>query len=322
MAIVAIRIDFGTRMAARFVEQGRDAAAMQLQGDEWPSTRDDADASGTNGAVSGTTGAVLKVPLPAYASVALFIVVLLTVNVLTVQHDAGPSLPGWKPLVAEYTAALMILLTMPAVAFLTVRTPVRRGRWAAAVLAHSLGAIAFCTVVVGGFVILRKAIYGFIGLHYVFVPTREVVYEFRKVALAYVGMVFVFHLTSRSRGATSGSVQVHPQREAAMFDIRDGAKVMRVAVDEILSMRAAGNYVEFNLHDGRRPLMRATLASLEGEFRPHGFVRTHRSWIINVRRLRALEPGGSGDWRIRLEDGTEAPLSRRYPDALAAVRRI
>jgi hypothetical protein len=308
-------------MADRFVEEGRDAAAMQLRWDKRSGARDGAAPYGVNGAPPGTSGAALKVPAFAYASVAFFIAVLLTVNVLTVRQDAGPALAGWKPFVAEYTAGLMILATMPAVAFLTERISPGRGRWLRFALIHVVGAIAFCAVVVGGFVLLRKMIYAAMGLHYLFVPGKEVIYEFRKVALAYAGMVFVFHLTARPRSVASVPTQADAPKAAATFDIQDGQKLIRVPIEEILAVRAAGNYAEFSLLDGRRPLMRSTLASLEDAFRPHGFVRTHRSWIVNPSRLRALEPEGSGDWRILLENETEAPLSRRYAEALAVLRR-
>jgi hypothetical protein len=85
---------------------------------------------------------------------------------------------------------------------------------------------------------------------------------------------------------------------------------------------AAGNYVEFHMVDGRRPLMRTTLASVEAELAPHGFVRTHRSWLVNAACVRELKAeGGSGDHRLELEGRVEAPLSRRFPQALDRLRR-
>ena len=312
-------------MAFKFAGERHGRPPMQFQRDERPPTRGDGTVAGADGAAAGTNGAPLKVPLFAFASMALFIVVLLTVSALTAQHDAGPKLETWRPFVAEYTAAVMILAAMPAVAFLTVRTPTGRGQWLRFALVHLLGSVAFCAVVVGGFVVLRKLIYAMMGRHYVFSASSELVYEYRKVALAYAGMVFVFHLSARLRGAASAPPEApspgafQPPAEAC-FDIRDGVKLIRVAVSEILSVRSAGNYVEFYLADGRRPLMRSTLSGIEAELGSHGFLRTHRSWVVNPRRLRALEPEGSGDWRILLEGGTEAPLSRRYPQALEALR--
>ena len=89
---------------------------------------------------------------------------------------------------------------------------------------------------------------------------------------------------------------------------------------EIVAATAAGNYVEFALEDGRRPLMRASLGAVETALAPHGFVRTHRSWLVNAARVRALTAAGSGDFRLDLGCGLTAPLSRRYPGALARLK--
>jgi DNA-binding LytR/AlgR family response regulator len=65
--------------------------------------------------------------------------------------------------------------------------------------------------------------------------------------------------------------------------------------------------------------MRTPLGGLEAQLRPHGFVRTHRSWLVNAGQVTGLRPEGSGDHTIEL-GALEAPLSRRYRDALAAIR--
>ncbi|HUO12921.1 MAG TPA: LytTR family DNA-binding domain-containing protein, partial [Caulobacteraceae bacterium] len=109
-------------------------------------------------------------------------------------------------------------------------------------------------------------------------------------------------------------------RSPTSFDIRDGPALLRVPTAEILAVRAAGNYVEFLLDDGRRPLMRASLQQIEAGLAPAGLVRTHRSWIVNHRRVRALVPAGSGDFRLDLGGGVSAPLSRRFPGALEQLR--
>ena len=103
------------------------------------------------------------------------------------------------------------------------------------------------------------------------------------------------------------------------FDIRDGARIIRTPLSEIVAVSSAGNYVEFWLADGRRPLMRATLAAVEVELERFGFVRAHRSWLVNSGRVTGLRPEGSGDWTVEL-GAVEAPLSRRYPQALERLR--
>ena len=65
--------------------------------------------------------------------------------------------------------------------------------------------------------------------------------------------------------------------------------------------------------------MRSALRSVEDELTPRGFVRTHRSWLVNGKKVTMLKPEGSGDYVV--EVGRQAvPLSRRFPDALAKLR--
>jgi len=111
-----------------------------------------------------------------------------------------------------------------------------------------------------------------------------------------------------------------PPPSEALFDIRDGARLARVRLDESLSISSAGNYAQFHLRDGRRPMMRTSLAALAAELGPRGFVRTHRSWLVNAEAVRGLTPEGSGDYAVILDAGQTAPLSRRYPQARRRLR--
>ena len=88
----------------------------------------------------------------------------------------------------------------------------------------------------------------------------------------------------------------------------------------LTAFTARTQLVEFVLRDGRRLLMRSPLSALENELGPRGFLRTHRSWLINASKMTALKPEGSGDFTVELE-GISAPLSRRFPMALEVLRR-
>ena len=95
--------------------------------------------------------------------------------------------------------------------------------------------------------------------------------------------------------------------------------MVRTQLSDILAVRSAGNYAEFLLSDGRRPLMRTSLGGLQGRLGPQGFVRTHRSWLVNAARVTGLRPEGSGDYAVEL-GAVEVPLSRRFREALEALR--
>ena len=84
---------------------------------------------------------------------------------------------------------------------------------------------------------------------------------------------------------------------------------------------AAGNYVELHC-DGRRHLYRSALSSLVGRLDPGRFVRIHRSAVVNVQRVRELEPTAQGDYKLRLDSGAQLRLSRRFREALQQIVQI
>jgi DNA-binding LytR/AlgR family response regulator len=65
--------------------------------------------------------------------------------------------------------------------------------------------------------------------------------------------------------------------------------------------------------------MRSPLQAVENELAPSGFVRTHRSWLVNAKKVTTLKPQGSGDYVVELGKQS-VPLSRRFPAALAKLR--
>jgi two-component system LytT family response regulator len=67
------------------------------------------------------------------------------------------------------------------------------------------------------------------------------------------------------------------------------------------------------LHTGTKThLLRRTLTELDQELDPRLFCRIHRSAIVNLERVRALELNDESDYRVVLENGTKLRLSRRY----------
>lgn len=85
----------------------------------------------------------------------------------------------------------------------------------------------------------------------------------------------------------------------------------------ILYLKAEGDYVRIH-SDGGRFLIRAALSELEERWRPHGFVRVHRSYVANLRRAVELRPELGGSATIVMSDGSEIPVARRQ---VADLRR-
>ena len=84
-----------------------------------------------------------------------------------------------------------------------------------------------------------------------------------------------------------------------------------ILLPDIDWVEASGNYAV--LHVGGETLeIRSSLSKLEAELDPKRFVRVHKSYLVNVTRIVEVTPWVGGDWRIRLRDGAEVNLSRRY----------
>jgi DNA-binding LytR/AlgR family response regulator len=302
-----------------------DAKDLNHAADGGKALGDQRSLAGTTGKPSGTTGWLFGMTGEerlwmgrAWLLGIALVAAIAFVNVLTIQHDA-PRLGVLRPAIWESSSALVTfaIFAIPgAMAFWMVRT---RPRWWLAVPAHVITVLTYSILHVSGFVALR--ILGHAVLlreRYQFGPiSTEFPYEFRKDMMSYGLATIIFWLALRRSG--QAPTQVPAPIAPATFDIQDGARLIRVAITEILAVRSAGNYVEFVLADGRRPLMRSSLSAVSEQLADQGFVRSHKSWLVNKARVTGLKPEGSGDYAIEL-GSLEVPLSRRFPDALAALR--
>ena len=105
-----------------------------------------------------------------------------------------------------------------------------------------------------------------------------------------------------------------PQRPER-FVIKSGGRVFFVRTDEIDWIEAAGNYVK--LHVGSEAhLLRETMNSLEAQLDPDTFYRIHRCHIVNIERVKELQPWFNGEYVVFLRSGTRLTLSRGYREKL------
>jgi len=123
--------------------------------------------------------------------------------------------------------------------------------------------------------------------------------------------------------ASIARLEALPRLSAGEFDggyfpVRAGEKILPLRVAEVYAVVAAGNYVSLQTK-GKSWLVRDTIAEIEARFSPLGFVRIHRSTIVNIERIAELQPLENGEYDVILHDGTEFRLSRSYRDA---VKRI
>ena len=99
------------------------------------------------------------------------------------------------------------------------------------------------------------------------------------------------------------------------FIIKSGGRVVFLRVEEIDWMRTVGNYVR--LQAGRDShLMRETMNAMETKLDPDKFMRIHRSTIVNLDRVKEVQPWAKGEHVVVMRDGTRLIMSRRYRERL------
>ena len=97
--------------------------------------------------------------------------------------------------------------------------------------------------------------------------------------------------------------------------IKSSGRVFFLRTEEIDWIEAEGNYLR--LHAGRdRHLLRETMNRLASKLDPDKFLRIHRSTLVNIERIKELQPLFSGDYVVILRDGKQLTLSRSYRDKL------
>ena len=93
------------------------------------------------------------------------------------------------------------------------------------------------------------------------------------------------------------------------FAVRANGRVRFVAAADVDWIEADGNYMVLHVGEATHRL-RASLAALTDGLDPKQFVRIHRSVIVNVDRIREVQPWFGGDYIAILRTGAKLKVSR------------
>jgi two-component system, LytTR family, response regulator len=124
---------------------------------------------------------------------------------------------------------------------------------------------------------------------------------------------------TRRLAALLAELQRDGTAAADRFYVRDGERGFFVRLDDIDWVEASRNYVR--LHVGSRAhAVRGTLKAVERRLDRVRFRRISRSALVNLDRIKELQPWFHGDGIVILQSGKRLVLSRRYRDALIGPR--
>jgi len=115
-------------------------------------------------------------------------------------------------------------------------------------------------------------------------------------------------------GTLLESIQAQQRRPERLIIKADG-RITFLNSCEIDWIEADDKYVHLHTAKGTR-MVRQTLGAMEAQLDPKKFLRIHRSTIVNIERIKELQPLFSGEHSLLLDNGTKLTLSRSYKDKL------
>ena len=129
----------------------------------------------------------------------------------------------------------------------------------------------------------------------------------------------LFALLEERESERKGSIQEEHYLTRLM--IKASNRMVLLKVGDIDFIEADGNYAK--LHVGRKAhLLREKMHDLEGRLDPAKFVRIHRSVIVNLDRIKEMQPHFNGDYIVVLVDGQQLRLSRTRREHLESRLNI
>jgi two-component system LytT family response regulator len=118
----------------------------------------------------------------------------------------------------------------------------------------------------------------------------------------------------RAKEKFAHHVPLQPQAGRRLV-VRSPGQLLFLNASEIDWIESASYYACLHV-GGDTHIIRRTLAELEGDLREEGFIRIHRSIIVNLDRIQGLALQTSGEYEVVLKSGARLRLSRRYRKGL------
>ena len=131
-------------------------------------------------------------------------------------------------------------------------------------------------------------------------------------------------LSMMATGRTSGVSGPRPQEtsrarwQSGRIAIKAKGRILLFNDSEAIAVEARGIYVLF-VHTSSSHLLRASMAEMEEKLGPHGFVRIHRSVLVNAALVEEICLTRAGEYILRLKGEKEYGVTRTYKKNLLVL---
>jgi len=111
------------------------------------------------------------------------------------------------------------------------------------------------------------------------------------------------------------------KRQAPRIAFKARGRILFVDLAEIVAVQAEGNYVSLR-HRPNPYLLRESLSSMAEKLKPYGFIRIHRSVVVNISAVEEIQPLATGEYRLRVKGGKEYLVTRTYKGNLRNLAQL
>ena len=131
--------------------------------------------------------------------------------------------------------------------------------------------------------------------------------EFTKATQKVVSLV---DLVKRCRVAESAAAQNEAEEaDQGCISVKADYKTQLVKIADIVYLESAGEYVRLHIEGGQTITTLFRLKNMEALLPANNFLRVHRSYIVNLKRISSYTKG-----RIFLDNGEYIPLGENYKE--------
>ena len=110
-------------------------------------------------------------------------------------------------------------------------------------------------------------------------------------------------------------------RQAPRIAFKAKGSVLLLDLADILAVQAEGNYVSLRPRTNSY-LVHESLSSVAEKLKPYGFIRIHRSVVVNISAVDEIQPLPTGEYRLRVKGGKEYLVTRTYKHNLRDLAQL
>lgn len=111
------------------------------------------------------------------------------------------------------------------------------------------------------------------------------------------------------------------KRQAPRIAFKAKGSTLLLDLGDILAVRAEGNYVSLR-HRTSLYLVRESISFMAEKLKPYGFIRIHRSVVVNISAVEEIQPLPTGEYKLRVQGGKEYLVTRTYKHNLRDLAQL